>query len=400
MQITLFVILCLTTAGIISADTSISISPSTNIVSHGETFTIDVCMDPDVPIAAGQFDLIFDNSLVTVNSLTEGDLFRQAGAPVFFNEGIIDNSQGRISIVYGLLLDKSSIATAGTFATISLNASNSSGVCIFELLNVVVSNSTAYAVPINVINGSIVIEEHDTGDMDDGSDTFGGSGSGDGVGGAGNTGEDLSSIVVKEVSKVFVNRGHVSYPFEESENPLTYVNYTALTNAGSITTIVEVLNQASLFTNSSEPPGHVFKNINIWVGNYGYATENNMQDAVISFRVSRSWLDSNNISTPDVNVRMYRYHENKWLPLSTQQVGENDIELIFEARTPGFSPFAIVGQNTSDEPYVTGDDGEQAESDITFPVTDEASGTTESLGQNTLLILCLSILILLSGRRQ
>ena len=125
-----------------------------------------------------------------------------------------------------------------------------------------------------------------------------------------------------------------------------------------------------------------------------------MQDAVISFRVSRSWLNSNNISSPDVNVRMYRYYENTWLPLSTQQVGENGIELIFEARTPGFSPFAIVGQNTSDEPYITGDDGEQAESDITFPVTDEASGTTESLGQNTLLILCLSILILLSGRKQ
>ncbi|MEA1985010.1 MAG: hypothetical protein U9N13_05100 [Euryarchaeota archaeon] len=69
-----------------------------------------------------------------------------------------------------------------------------------------------------------------------------------------------------------------------------------------------------------------------------------------------------------------------------------------------------MGQSASDEPYATGDGNEQAENGVIFPATDAeipeqgsnetASETTESLDQNTAVILCLSILIMLLGRRQ
>jgi hypothetical protein len=52
---------------------------------------------PSTPIVCAQFDLIFDNSLATVTSVTEGNLLNQDGAATLFNSGTINTVTGAFS---------------------------------------------------------------------------------------------------------------------------------------------------------------------------------------------------------------------------------------------------------------------------------------------------------------
>ena len=56
-------------------DTIVSIDPSSQTVSAGETFTINVSCVPGQPIKAFELKLSFNASLLQANSVTEGDIF-------------------------------------------------------------------------------------------------------------------------------------------------------------------------------------------------------------------------------------------------------------------------------------------------------------------------------------
>ena len=93
--LTLFVLFGVSSV-IVSADdtTIVSISPSTQSISSGETFTVDVYCVPAQLIKSFELKLSFDASLLQANSVVEGDIFD--GYSTFFNAGIIDNNAGRI----------------------------------------------------------------------------------------------------------------------------------------------------------------------------------------------------------------------------------------------------------------------------------------------------------------
>jgi PGF-pre-PGF domain-containing protein len=173
------------------------------------------------------------------------------------------------------------------------------------------------------------------------------SGSGSGGGGRGgiDTGEEYENIELKEVATVYVSSGsNVSYQFENPEDPIIYVNYTALSSAGSITTTIEILKNTSALA-AYAPPGAVYKNVNIWVGTYGYATEKNIKYPVIGFKVNRTWLHENQVLTS--TIRLNRYTSGVWNPLPTVKTHEDTGYVYFESQTPGFSLFAITGQSFS-----------------------------------------------------
>ncbi len=325
--------------GVVSAQTLVSISPSTQQIDEGQNFVISVYVEPDAPASGAQFNLQFDSSLVNVISVTEGDLFNQAGATTIFDDGTIDNSQGTVTDVYAFILGKSNITTPGIFVNIDLVALNNSGTCTFEMSNVIISNSAGKSLPITVSNGNA-----DVGDVTttptDGDASGGGAG-----GGGGSTGEEFENIELKEVAVVYVNINTIiSYKFDNPINPIAYVNYTALNNAGSISTTIEVLKSTSALV-SSTPSDKVYKNVNIWVGKAGYATEANIKDPVIGFKVSRTWLHGNNILQS--TVRLNRYASGAWESLPTTKTSEDTTYVYFESQTPGFSPFAITGQSSS-----------------------------------------------------
>ncbi len=152
-----------------SATTTVSISPSTQIVSQEQSFTINISIEPDTAIAGAQFNLQFNSSIINVNSVMEGELFKQNGANTLFNPGTIDNVAGVVTHVWGNILNTSgapkNVSTSGTFAIINITASNTAaGTSPLALIgispiSVLVSDPEGNAVPISVINGTFAIRD-------------------------------------------------------------------------------------------------------------------------------------------------------------------------------------------------------------------------------------------------
>ncbi|MDR6223369.1 PGF-pre-PGF domain-containing protein [Methanococcoides alaskense] len=170
----------------------------------------------------------------------------------------------------------------------------------------------------------------------------GGSSSGGGSG-SGSSGEAFENIAFKDVKTENIVDGlEISYVFDEEQNAIQYVNFSALRNYGRVSTTIEVLEKRSSMVDESAP-GLVYSNLNIWVGRSGFATESNIAHPVIGFSVSKAWLTENGID--ENSIALYRHSEGKWNALDIQKVGDDDDSYIyFEAKTPGFSPFAIAAE--------------------------------------------------------
>jgi len=178
---------------------------------------------------------------------------------------------------------------------------------------------------------------------------------GGGSSGSVSSGEDYYNVVLSETERqsVFKNL-HISYRFDLEDNIVTHINFTSVNSAGTVAAKVEVLNHTSTLV-STPPPHEVYKNLNICVGNYGWATEKNMADITVSFIVDKSWITDNNID--DTTISLYHYSDNNWNKLVTRKVAEDSNRLYFEAETSGFSPFAVSGMKTGEsrgEGIITG----------------------------------------------
>jgi PGF-pre-PGF domain-containing protein len=207
----------------------------------------------------------------------------------------------------------------------------------------------------------------------------GGSGSGGssgGGGGGGTTGEKYENIQVKEVLSIFVSAdSRINYEFKEKGNAITYIQFNSLKNSGKIQAIVEVLKSRSSFA-KTDAPGKMYKHMNIWVGKAGFVTSDNVEDLLIGFKVEKSWLKNNNIQASE--VRLYRYSDDMWDALTTSIIGEDDEHVYFESRTPGFSPFAISSEASTEMIDASLRSPEDAGTDLIEGEGGQAASTTES----------------------
>ncbi|UGV41647.1 PGF-pre-PGF domain-containing protein [Methanococcoides orientis] len=170
-------------------------------------------------------------------------------------------------------------------------------------------------------------------------DTSSGSSSSSG-GGGGSTGEAFDNIVFKDVKTENIVGGlTISYLFDDGQNAIQYINFSALRNSGRVSTTIEVLKNKSAMVDESAP-GIVYSNLNIWVGKSGFATADNIAGPVIGFSVPKDWLAEDGID--ENSIVLYRHSEGKWNALDTEMIGEDGSYIYFEAETPGFSPFAIA----------------------------------------------------------
>lgn len=74
------------------AATGVSLVLSSQVVSTGDTFTVDVFVEPDVAIVGMQFDLEFDETKMHVDDVDEGYLFAQSEMNTYFT------MQGRLNL--------------------------------------------------------------------------------------------------------------------------------------------------------------------------------------------------------------------------------------------------------------------------------------------------------------
>jgi PGF-pre-PGF domain-containing protein len=89
--------------------------------------------------------------------------------------------------------------------------------------------------------------------------------------------------------------------------------------------------------NVSLPEGQVYVYMEIGADNL---LDNDIENASITFRVNRSWVEDNKINK--TSVRLLRHFEDAWQELVTSLVNET-ADYVYEAVTPGFSYFSVVG---------------------------------------------------------
>ncbi len=222
----------------------------------------------------------------------------------FNNDGVIDVSSSTIVYVY---------QSPGTY-TVNLLATNENG-------------TVSKALEIDVKTES----------------SSGGSSHSSSSGGVGGgSPEPSKNVKVKEISQVFITNGkNVEFDFTKNATCVVYVGFDSKKTAGKVTTIAEELKNKSALV-SKLPEGEVYKSFNVWVGNAGYATSENIENPVLCFKVEKSWIQDKKIDQDSIILN--RYSNKTWEQLPVNLSDEDSEYLYFTADVPGYSFFAITGK--------------------------------------------------------
>jgi len=125
-----------------SETTIVQITSSSQTVSAGQTFTVNVSCTPGQPIKSFELKVSFNPSLLQANSVIEGNIFH--GYTTFFNAGIISNVAGTIINIYDLIIGPDLISSPGSFVIISFTAKSRSGTSIIHLYDVGITDESGY----------------------------------------------------------------------------------------------------------------------------------------------------------------------------------------------------------------------------------------------------------------
>ncbi len=251
-------------------------------------------------------------------------------------------------------------------------------------VNLTVSNTnriTSKTSKITILEGS----DSNGGSNSDGSNSGGSSGGSShssgssGGGGAGGSPEPQSNVEIKELSQTFIASGEsVKFDFPQKVTPVVSVSFDSKKTAGKTTTIAEMLKGKSTLV-SGLPSGEVYKFLNIWVGNSGFANSNNIENAVVGFKVEKSWIQYKKIDKSSLTLN--RYSDKTWNQLPTSLLSEDDNYLHLTAQTPGFSPFAITGKIVAAETIQPADLNETQPEPKTENIEENNRSTTSNVEQ-------------------
>ncbi|WP_269851005.1 PGF-pre-PGF domain-containing protein [Methanosarcina horonobensis] len=129
-----------------------------------------------------------------------------------------------------------------------------------------------------------------------------------------------------------------SFNFNNPVSGILGLSFTSQQYSGNVIVRIEVLGEGA---SGEAPEGEVYRLMNILVGNERFESGNNVNGASINFRVSKSWIEENNIDVS--TIAMNRFHNDEWNALPTEMTGEDEEYYYFTAETPGFSRYAITG---------------------------------------------------------
>lgn len=228
----------------------------------------------------------------------------------------------------------------------------------------------------------------------DNSDGTDGSSSGSSSGGGGTSGEAFVNIDIKEIQRESVNKNtKVSYSYNSKGNIIRYINFTGLTNSGTVATQVEILKNTSTLVDTAAPD-NIYKNLNIWPGNQGWATSKNIDNPVIEFYVEKSWITANNID--EKTITMNRYNSGNWDKLTTTLITRDAEKLYFISNTSGFASFAVTGKQVVAEQA----GGEGIEEQTIKETPEHISTQTQKDIPGFGLLICLIVLLITINYRK
>ena len=139
-------------SGATSPDTAVSVVPDSTTVEPGDSFSLEIMINPGEPIAGAQVDVLFDPAYVTVNSVSDGGMFN-----MWYSAQLdIDNAAGEIRNIIAFETS-GSVSTEGVFATLSFTATALPGESSVALANVVVGNPGGEAVTVTLVPGAVTV---------------------------------------------------------------------------------------------------------------------------------------------------------------------------------------------------------------------------------------------------
>ena len=138
---------------------TISVSPASIEVSQGDTFTIEIVVDPKgEEIYAVQYDLYFDNNLLNATSQTRGTFLSQDGVDTIEAVNEINNSIGKVE--YGeTRTGESGITNSDVLASISFEVIGTSGKSGLKLGDVILSDQNAESIETEINSGTCTVGE-------------------------------------------------------------------------------------------------------------------------------------------------------------------------------------------------------------------------------------------------
>ena len=141
-----------------AGSTLMTVSAPTQNISLGTPFTVNILVQPNSPIVGAQFNLSFNPSLVNVNNVTEGNLFKQNGANTYFIPGTINNNTGIVTgVVCVAIGNGQSISNPGIFAVITMTTMTSTGTSTLNLSNVIVGDVNGQSLGVTLVNSQVNI---------------------------------------------------------------------------------------------------------------------------------------------------------------------------------------------------------------------------------------------------
>jgi PGF-pre-PGF domain-containing protein len=207
------------------------------------------------------------------------------------------------------------------------------------------NNSTAPAVtptPDNISTDTS--SSSGSSDSSSSSDSSGGShhSSGEGSGGgAGGSPEPQNNVEIKELSQAFITSGkNVVFSFTKNATCVVSISFDSKKTFGKTTTIAEQLKNKSALV-LSLPEGDVYKSFNIWVGNGGVASEKNIENPLLNFKVAKSWIEEQDIDPSSITLN--RYNEKTWNQIKAEETGEDEEYIYFTSKVPGYNSFSVTG---------------------------------------------------------
>jgi PGF-pre-PGF domain-containing protein len=156
--------------------------------------------------------------------------------------------------------------------------------------------------------------------------------------GSGVSKEPAKNIEIKELSTRNIASGyHVTYDFLQNVTCITYIGFDPTKTSKKTTATVEVLKGKSIFAKKN-PPGRVYKQVNIWVGDKGAGLPDSLKNGYAGFKVDKEWIKNSSVEESNIALLWY---DGKWKPLSTEKTGEDENYVYFRAKISGYSCFAI-----------------------------------------------------------
>jgi PGF-pre-PGF domain-containing protein len=152
----------------------------------------------------------------------------------------------------------------------------------------------------------------------------------------------LSILEFQEQTIALVAKG-VQQVLEFVQTDITGITFTLQNSASNL--VIEVQKLLAKPTETPDASGATYRYFTVKTSGLRDA---DVEEASITFKVEKSWIESNASSVNSVQLQKYIKEDGNllWKSLPTEKVSEDNESVYYKAQTPGFSIFAIAGERS------------------------------------------------------